>query len=517
MSGARRSPDRPLNTNRGVPERFFPDILADEAQATLPNKRQRRPRNTMGEEVAGDLIFIRMKPPADEAIAGPSQPAADRSRRRNEVARSRPPVSRVRRDSMSVKGLRRVSSLRDGAPAYPHDDIPDDVLYKHCSDQVPPVVRMKHLLNWTLHRSIPQALAEAPPPRIGRRRRHGKIHPGDDADLSLLSPIPPEASRELTEQDRQHVAEVSPILLKLMQDTLRDLNDGLIGISWLRHAKKDESRPLQPHPRNESNRHAEQQLSGMLEQLRNELTSWKEHEFAIQRIDEESEAVEAMATQLREQITTRRRSRAQSDESAFNSADGDEEQALADEVERARMGAHGTDASALSWAWEDADEDAQRQLDLAQSVLVSTESLNHAVASQTSSDIARDTSLDGTEVDARLHTLEYDVDKIHRRLHAVAQLDELSNEYIRRVSSRAAQALHERTSAGLASFSDSLADATSGADLASSATAQRRLDTLLANVRDTNDPSTHQSIESPAVLPTDSHQLLRALARDSGK
>lgn len=182
MSGARRSPDRPLNTNRGVSERFFPDILADEAQATLPNKRQRRPRNTMGEEVAGDLIFIRMKPPADEAIAGPSQPAADRSRRRNEVARSRPPVSRVRRDSMSVKGLRRVSSLRDGAPAYPHDDIPDDVLYKHCSDQVPPVVRMKHLLNWTLHRSIPQALAEAPPPRIGRRRRHGKIHPGDDAD-----------------------------------------------------------------------------------------------------------------------------------------------------------------------------------------------------------------------------------------------------------------------------------------------------------------------------------------------
>ena len=118
MSGARRSPDRPLNTNRGVSERFFPDILADEAQATLPNKRQRRPRNTMGEEVAGDLIFIRMKPPADEAIAGPSQPAADRSRRRNEVARSRPPVSRVRRDSMSVKGLRRVSSLRDGAPAY---------------------------------------------------------------------------------------------------------------------------------------------------------------------------------------------------------------------------------------------------------------------------------------------------------------------------------------------------------------------------------------------------------------
>ena len=153
----------------------------------------------------------------------------------------------------------------------------------------------------------------------------------------------------------------------------------------------------------------------MLEQLRNELTSWKEHEVAIQRIDEESEAVEAMATQLREQITTRRRSRAQSDESAFNSADGDEEQALADEVERARMGAHGTDASALSWAWEDADEDAQRQLDLAQSVLVSTESLNHAVASQTSSDIARDTSLDGTEVDERLHTLVYDVDIILRR------------------------------------------------------------------------------------------------------
>ena len=254
MSGARGSPRKGPDTAERVTERRFSDILEEDAGNHAPNKRPRRPRKTLREEVADDLVFIRMTPQAQATGSPPNNGTAVNAAVRPEP---RAPLPRPpRRNSMNVKGMRRVSSLRDGAPAYPHDDIPDDVLYKHCSDQVPPVVRMKHLLSWTLHRSIPQALAEASLPRLGRRR-HGKSRWDQDDELALLAPIPPDVSRELNDLERQHIAEVSPILHRVVQETLRDLNDGLIGISWLRHVKKCASRTHHPHPRNASNRHAD--------------------------------------------------------------------------------------------------------------------------------------------------------------------------------------------------------------------------------------------------------------------
>ena len=166
MSGARGSPRKGPDTAERVPERRFSDILEEDAGNHAPNKRPRRPRKTLREEVADDLVFIRMTPQAQATGSPPNNGMAVNAAVRPEP---RAPLPRPpRRNSMNVKGMRRVSSLRDGAPAYPHDDIPDDVLYKHCSDQVPPVVRMKHLLSWTLHRSIPQALAEASLPRLGK-------------------------------------------------------------------------------------------------------------------------------------------------------------------------------------------------------------------------------------------------------------------------------------------------------------------------------------------------------------
>lgn len=500
MSGARRSPRKAPNAvGRGF-ERRFSDILEEDARNDAPNKRPRRPRKTLREEVADDLVFIRMTPQPEEAEFQSNKNIAIDERTRSDP---RVPISRpLRRNSMSVKGMRRVSSLRDGAPAYPHDDIPDDVLYKHCSDQVPPVVRMKHLLSWTLHRSIPQALAEASLPRSGRRR-HAKSRLDEDAELALLAPIPSDVTRELSELERQHIAEVSPILRRVVQDTLRDLNDGLIGISWLRHVQKNTSRTLHPHPRNESNRHAEKQLMGMLEQLQNELTSWKEHEADIGRIHEEVDALDAMTAEIREQASSKRKGRIQADDDA----EVDEEQALADEVEWSRSGA----PHATAWTWDDADTDARRQLNLVQTVLTSTDKLNHAVAAQQSLDTSRDIDLQGTEVDTRLGSLELSIDKIYRRLHTMEQLDDLSEKYIRRVSNRAAQTLLERTSAGLATFSGIKSDSDTS-DLASSAVAQQQLDTLLSGIRDPNDTA-HDPVQTSAVLPNDSHQLVRALAR----
>ena len=212
-----------------------------------------------------------------------------------------------------------------------------------------------------------------------------------------------------------------------------------------------------------------------------------------------------MTANIRDQASSKRKGRAQAD----GEAEVDEEQALADEVEASRSGA----PQASAWTWDDADADARRQLDLVQTVLTSTDKLNHAVAAQQSLDTSHDIDLQGTEVDARLGSLELSIDKIYQRLHTIEQLDNLSEQYIRRVSNRAAQTLLERTSAGLATFSGIKSDSDTN-DLASSAAAQQRLDTLLAGIRDPNDTA-HDPAQSSSVMPTDAHQLLRALARGS--
>lgn len=136
----------------------------------------------------------------------------------------------ARRDSLNIKGTRRVSQLRDGGSAYPHSDVPDEALYRHCSDQAPPVVRMKHLLNWTLHRSTDQALGAAQPKR---RMRPGRTDPID----ALLAPSPQHVDLPVSELDSQKYAEAAPIITRIIDETLRDLNDGMIGISWLHQSK----------------------------------------------------------------------------------------------------------------------------------------------------------------------------------------------------------------------------------------------------------------------------------------
>ena len=64
MSGARGSPRKGPDTAERVPERRFSDILEEDAGNHAPNKRPRRPRKTLREEVADDLVFIRMTPQA---------------------------------------------------------------------------------------------------------------------------------------------------------------------------------------------------------------------------------------------------------------------------------------------------------------------------------------------------------------------------------------------------------------------------------------------------------------------
>ncbi|WFD03071.1 hypothetical protein MOBT1_001760 [Malassezia obtusa] len=389
---------------------------------------------------------------------------------------------------MNVKGMRRMSSLRDGAPAYPHIDVPDQVLYRHCSDQAPPVVRMKHLLNWTLHRSIPQALGEEALPRLGKSATRSR-------EVALLQPIPAHAASALTDQEKQKFAETAPILRKVIDDTLRDLNDGLIGISWLRQSKDQEHRSLQPHPRNQSNAHAAQQLEGMQRQLQAELEAWEEHEAGVQQLHAEADRFEMLAAQAREQ-NARGKARSTPDE------DADEDHAIAAEIERALSGAVDGDEEAPQWTAADLDDVTRAQLELADNVLQSVDDLNAAVVAKQQDEPGAE--IPGTETDAHLRTLEFSIDRLQTRLHTISQLDEVASKYLGQVATRASQALQERTSAGLASFA-----APHGEEEGAEPSEQQRLDRLLAGVREPSESAAPDA----AATHTDTRELLRALAR----
>ncbi|WFD06636.1 hypothetical protein MVES1_001990 [Malassezia vespertilionis] len=407
---------------------------------------------------------------------------------------------------MNVKGMRRVSSLRDGTPAYPHVDVPDDVLYRHITDQVPPVVRMKHLLDWTLHRSLQQALGAEAMPQVSKRAMRKARESGP---MLFCSP-PSRVQRPLSEQEKQQFAEAAPTLRKVTDHVLHDLNDGLIGISWLSQSSEIRTESLQPHPRNLSNTHAAEQLEGMKEQLAMELKTWKGHEEEIAKLNSESDTLESLASQLREQSTSRRKARASA--SGFTD-DGDEDQAIADEVELAMHGS-ASDVKNLAWSVADLDEPTTAQLAYANGVLASTCALNDAVTARGQGQRyvdQDDSSLCGTEVDPRLLSLETVVDKLNMSLYSISQLDRVAGDYIMQVSARAAQALQERAAASDAGFVARAESRGAETGIGVEYAAAHRLDTLLASIRDPQ-PDTRVGSDSDPLIQVDTRTILRALA-----
>ncbi len=431
-----------------------------------------------------------------------------------------------RRSSLNLKGQRRVSSLRDGTAAYPHEDVPDHELFRHCSDQLPPVVRMKHLVGWILKRSLDIARGKAELPvrsRDAAKKAKGKAKEADE--LPMFS----EAELKLI---RSRSGEFDSVL----QQLLTDLNDGVFGISWMgatdevsvpisvEHdertiadqnlfttSQKDGKRQT-PHPRNESNRKASAQLSAIVEAMRNESLAWSKELTRLEDYEAETSRLEALLD----------------DEGAAKSGD------------------------VIAWDRQDLDEAGLQQLRDAEAAMewlqkLETEDAADApkAKSRTKGRASRaaqargadddNEQLQGTEHDPRWADVEFNVDLLRSRSHQFAQLESLASRYVRTVSAHAAQALRDRTSSSSALAGTSSSSAKLGRRKAATDTndgghgSSERLEALLSGVRESRSISTTGAESRPSapdqsvadvsastfVEPDESDptDLLRALAR----
>jgi hypothetical protein len=430
-----------------------------------------------------------------------------------------------RRSSLNLKGQRRVSSLRDGTAAYPHEDVPDHELFRHCSDQLPPVVRMKHLVGWILKRSLDIARGKAELPvrsRDAAKKSKGKAKEADEL------PIFSEAELKLI---RSRSGELNSVL----QQLLTDLNDGVFGISWMgatdevsapvavkhdKEARADtdpfstlqkDSKRQAPHPRNESNRKASAQLSAIVEAMRNESLAWSKELTRLEDYEAETSRLEALLD----------------DEGAAESGD------------------------VIAWDRHDLDEAGLQQLRDAEAAMEWLQKLEAEDAADApkaksrtkgrSSKAAQargaddDEQLQGTEHDPRWADVEFNVDLLRSRSHQFAQLESLASRYVRTVSAHAAQALRDRTSSSSALAGTSSSSAKRGRRKAAGDTndgghgSSERLEALLSGVRESRSISTTGAESRPSapdqsvadvsastfVEPDESDptDLLRALAR----
>lgn len=138
--------------------------------------------------------------------------------------------------------------------------------------------------------------------------------------------------------------------------------------------------------------------------------------------------------------------------------------------------------------------------------------MNEAVENDVFSDIV---DSQGTEMDSALDRMEFKVrnyvpftkvqtDLLYARLHTLQQLDYFAQEYVKRVSKRAAQALQERMSTGLATYAGSAAEGPE------SASAQQRTDSLLTGIWHDD-----EAASAPSRSSNDIRLLLRGILKSS--
>ncbi|CAO1616822.1 unnamed protein product [Sympodiomycopsis kandeliae] len=401
-----------------------------------------------------------------------------------------------RRSSLSFREARRTSSMREASNSYPHPGIPDRELHRHISDDTSPVTRMKTLADWALDRSrletiatLPSASASAPVAPRGKRARKNDEQEAEEQGESKWSV-----------QEKKLLERCRATLEQVMLDTMRDLQDGKMSISWLNQsgAQAVESEPVRKsNPENQTNSVLANTLSLQADALRAENAKWEEE-------TRETEAYEAETANLLKLVSSMDVSK-----SLANSSGGDV-------TAPPTQGADGGVSDLLAWEKNDMDADMKEMMDLARKALASEEHwvpANGSSASTQERDLlemaiqsastrehpkgrrkSRSASndkehlqsrLQGTDLDERWQDFAYNADLLHSQTHLLDQMTSLSSQYTGSISSRAAHALRQLAfGPGEASSSST----TSGAEADTLQMDRQGQEKLLSGIRESTAP-----------------------------
>lgn len=364
-----------------------------------------------------------------------------------------------RRTSLTFKTSRRSSNLRDGTAAHPHPGVPDKELYRHCADDMPPILRMQHLATWTLDRAKADALSAAPSPQpLSHRGKKPKRADSMESDGNWSS------------QDKLVLERCRASIEKVMAFTVRDLGEKKVNISWIGQtaatSKKSAPQP-RSNPMNESNELLSSQLASLVASLRAEKARWEKEQESIEEYED------ATAAMLR---TTA---------SAASTKDSVNKLLSSDATVPPRPG---TIPNELSWTAADLGPEGSRRLQDAQRALAlekhwllddapRSDLLQAAIYRAAEQQQAADDGLKagangeeealalrGTDLDERWQDFEFQVDLLRSRTHSVDQLNLLTSSYANAISSRAAQALRQLAFGGRDSAESSGALSTNSGD-----------------------------------------------------
>ncbi|SPO39194.1 uncharacterized protein PSFLO_04673 [Pseudozyma flocculosa] len=405
-----------------------------------------------------------------------------------------------RRSSLGLKGEKRRSSLRDPAvAAYPHDDVPDHELFRHCPPDTTPQIRMRHLMGWSLKRSLGAALGElgaskTTAPSAATKGKRKK------ADAALPA---------LTEAEKRELSQHREGILRVLEQLLSDLHCGAFGINWIGENDPAPGGPaLQPHPRNASNIEAKSRLASTVQNMSSERKQWEKEQWQI-------EAYEADTAELERQLAA-----TSDDEKDLASVDDlpevewDEDEDLSDfgrqQLHDARRAIAALDGLLSGNPVGPPDATAKPPASKGKARARSSKAAADAKEAAAAAALTAAEDTQGSEQDSRWKDVEFNVDLLRARSHQFAQLQLLASRYVRTVSAQNAQALRDRTSAS-SSYANAAAgtkrsgsmsrgaSAEADSDEASAGGGAGRLDRLLGGIRESRSDIGSGAEPAPAV------------------
>lgn len=435
--------------------------------------------------------------------------------------------------------------MREASNSYPHPGIPDKELYRHISAEASVENKLRTLAGWALERSRLELLANLPSSSAAPMTPKGKRKRQDDQ-------APNGDHSQWTAQERKILERCRPTLEKVMLNTMRDLQEGNIDLSWLAESDSqtssstDATAAKRPNPENETNAALAETLSAQADALRAENAKWEEETRRIEAYETETaELVKAAASlstpkalldMLGPDVTRPPRSSTSKSEAAFASALSWREEDLG--PQDAQMLALAREALAAEDDWmaqtgRYSSAPTSEEAEVLRTALQTAGESIHPSArrksrSRTSTqddavDRDRHSRLLGTELDPRWQDFAFNADLLHAHTHLWDQLCLLSKRYTDSISSRAAQALKRLAFGQAEADSDhaSSSAAESSNPESTSAEARRverqRRDRLLTDLREPTSPIRQRASMSEELQSArDSNTNGKGKAKDEG-